>query len=258
VTDVEVIFDDTGKILSVNINAEQDLLFRSFLGEQRSQKAGVSRVSYATDNVQPISIGMVLDVSSSMRTKTDSGLRRIEVLKRASEDLFHAIESTASQPRVLREKIRTGMSAFDKNLVSEYTLPMGVGWDHTLMTIRRMETGSGTNSTPGFQKSYNLLRNDRAIFETSQEIMIFISDGNNENDEIDAETLTLCNQAKNDDVIIYTVAFENAESGAAFLRQCASEPKSEHFFNATSGTEFRQAFQRIGEGISEYPTRLVQ
>jgi len=67
---------------------------------------------------------------------------------------------------------------------------------------------------------------------------------------MDNLTQTICTSVKNDDIVVYTIAFGNIDTTAQnMLRTCASDPNK--FFNATSGAAITAAFQAIGKDIGK-------
>jgi hypothetical protein len=70
---------------------------------------------------------------------------------------------------------------------------------------------------------------------------------------MDSTMLQSCTQAKNNDVVVYGIAFEAPPQGTAVISQCASS--AAHFFDA-NGLEIQQAFRSIASNISQL--RLTQ
>lgn len=67
---------------------------------------------------------------------------------------------------------------------------------------------------------------------------------------LDNLTQTICTDVKNDDIVVYTIAFGNIDTTAQnMLRACASDP--DKFFNATSGGDITSAFQTIAKDIGK-------
>lgn len=65
----------------------------------------------------------------------------------------------------------------------------------------------------------------------------------------------LCDAAKHDnDVIIYTIAFEAGPTARDIMKKCASSPS--HYFNASNGAELKEAFSSIASSITRL--RLTQ
>ena len=60
---------------------------------------------------------------------------------------------------------------------------------------------------------------------------------------------TICDEIKDDDVIIYSVAFQAPEGGKDILEKCASGP--EFFFNAENGQELIESYDAIAASISD-------
>jgi hypothetical protein len=63
----------------------------------------------------------------------------------------------------------------------------------------------------------------------------------------------VCNRAREENVIVYGIAFEAPQNGAYQIEKCASTPS--HFFDAT-GLEIQSAFRSIASNISQL--RLTQ
>lgn len=70
---------------------------------------------------------------------------------------------------------------------------------------------------------------------------------------MDSQLNSVCNHAKERNVIIYGIAFEAPENGRVAIENCASSPA--HYFNA-QGLDIRTAFRAIAANISQL--RLTQ
>lgn len=71
--------------------------------------------------------------------------------------------------------------------------------------------------------------------------------------DMDAQLQGVCGRARDNNVIVYGIAFEAPPAGAAQIQGCATTPS--HFFNAT-GLEIQTAFRAIASNISQL--RLTQ
>jgi Putative Flp pilus-assembly TadE/G-like len=60
---------------------------------------------------------------------------------------------------------------------------------------------------------------------------------------------SVCNQAKDRNVIVYGIAFEAPAGGQAQILQCSTDV--EHFFNATNAAGMRSAFRAIASNITQ-------
>lgn len=65
---------------------------------------------------------------------------------------------------------------------------------------------------------------------------------------LDAQQAAMCNLAKGQNIIIYSIAFEVMGNGRAALSNCASSPS--HFFDA-AGTQISSAFRMIATNITQ-------
>ena len=70
---------------------------------------------------------------------------------------------------------------------------------------------------------------------------------------MDDQLQAACNQAKDNDVIVYGIAFEASSNGQTQIKKCASS--AGHYFNAT-GLQITSAFRAIANNISQL--RLTQ
>ncbi|MAN74171.1 MAG: hypothetical protein CME85_11355 [Henriciella sp.] len=64
-----------------------------------------------------------------------------------------------------------------------------------------------------------------------------------------AQAKALCDKIKEEDVVIFTVAFQAPEDGAEVLAYCATS--EEHAFKASNGAELQASYQSIATSISD-------
>lgn len=68
-------------------------------------------------------------------------------------------------------------------------------------------------------------------------------------DELDARTREVCDSMKENNIIIYTVAFNNPGASAeALLQYCASQ--ADYYFASPSSADLERAFRTIGDSLS--------
>lgn len=255
--DFDINFDDATESLAVQIDVRQDLLFSGFLGRDFGKASSNSMTSYALDNVRPVSISMVLDVSGSMNEITGRGLSRLDVVKGASIELFDAIKDGAPRPAKAREQVRTSLNVYNTELLPNFTVPFVQGWGPVVSRIQELVAGGGTNSTDAFEAGYSALKYDTEQPGGLQQFIIFMTDGNNNQSSSDTDTLALCDRAKSEGMRVFTVAFEAPANGQALLEACASEPPENHYFDASNAAQFRAAFDQIGATIASLNTRIT-
>ena len=153
-------FDDVTEEVTVTLRSKQDAKFASHLGVKKLKPVGTNVASYALDDVVPVSMAFVLDISGSMGWTSKSGGIKIDILKQSVTTLFDAIEDTAPRVDILQTKMRTGMTAYNSAIVPAHTVRMANGWSHIEYEVAGLMAGGGTNSTQAFNKSYKLLDND--------------------------------------------------------------------------------------------------
>lgn len=291
-----IIFDDENENVTVIIPTSVKLAFGGFLGAAQKPVGATSIASYLANNIDPVSIAFALDVSGSMEWAASDGQQKIAVLKSATGSLFDAIESGTDMPEKLKKSLRSGMSAYNTELVTSQS--MDWGWDRLERSVDALVANGGTNSTPALQNSYKQLLNDRAYrrandtkFDLSKlkEYVIFMTDGDNNQPEFDESSSALCQDMQAAGIEIYSVAFEAPEKGELLLIDCASpnavdvdsgendddskcmnngskgkgkalghcrDIKSQHYFDANNAKAFEAAFKQIGEDIVRSNVRL--
>lgn len=291
----EITFDDETELVTVYIPVQVKLAFGKFLGNSTRKAGSESIASYLKNNVDPVSIAFALDVSGSMGWNASNGQSKIQVLKSATKSLFNSIEAGTDYPDKLKKVIRSGMSAYNTELVSDQ--PMSWGWSSLESSVDLLVANGGTNSTPALQNSYDQLLNDRAFrksndpkfrLETLREYVIFMTDGDNNQPEFDGASQEICQNMKASGIEIYSVAFAAPEKGELLLLDCASpnvandnaqaggndrcmsngadgnglalghckDIKSGHYFDAEDAASFKAAFEQIGREIVRSNVRL--
>lgn len=69
-----------------------------------------------------------------------------------------------------------------------------------------------------------------------------------QNDSSTNQAVNLCGNIKDEDVIVYSVAFQAPESAKDTLKECATSP--DYFFDASNGEELRTAFRDIATRLA--------
>ncbi|MFO0390018.1 MAG: pilus assembly protein TadG-related protein [Alphaproteobacteria bacterium] len=142
----------------------------------------------------------------------------------------------------------------------------GASWGWRMLSPRWRGLWGGEMNTDNLPLDYNTSLMDK--------VMIIMTDGANTIDnsnrgaygylsngylgttnstnavnQLNSRLTTVCNSAKANDIIIYTIAFGNpGASIETLLQNCASKP--EYFFDSGSGAELQSAFQQIGDSLA--------
>ncbi|WP_409433767.1 pilus assembly protein TadG-related protein [Litorimonas sp. RW-G-Af-16] len=267
VEDAIIKFDDSADEVTVTLRSKQNTTFAKVFGKKDIAVKGQSVASYAMEEVNPVSMTLVVDISSSMSGSTSDGRIKIDVLKDATETLFDAIEDSAPRKDILKTKMRSGLTVYSNDMVDAHTVPMAYGWNNVESEVKSLVTLYGTNSTLAFKTAYDMLTNDPNQPADLKEYIVFMTDGaNNSSLESDA-TRAHCEAAKADGITIFSVAFEAPSAGEALLRDCASlndgatdpaSAKTQYYFDTNNAAEFEAAFKAIGEQIGKLETRIVR
>lgn len=271
-------FDDANSELTVSLDASFDTIFGSAFGLPSLDILGQSATTYAQDDISPISMAFVLDVSGSMNGNSSSGGKKIDALKKSVSSMFDVIEATAPRKDILQNKMRTGMTAFDIDLVIEHTVPMSFGWVDVENEVKSLNPGGDTNTTPAFQLAHQMLLNDTPKPSNLREYLILMTDGANDDFLENANTVALCDTAKAQGMKVFSIAFEAPPVGQDLLRACASGDNNvsgavvasaspevpdsastrQYYFDAQNAIELEAAFQQIGEEIGKFETRIIR
>lgn len=229
-----IVFDDSKETVTVIVPTTVSLAFGGFLGARDKPVGATSAATYLKNSIDPVSIAFALDVSGSMQLNASGGGTKIDVVKRSTKSLFKAIENGTDNPVKLKKVLRSGMSAYNTDLVT--SLPMSWGWDALESSVDLLSATGGTNSAPALANSYNQLLNDRSFRAANdpnfnrkrlKEYVIFMTDGDNNQPNFDIESMQLCFDMRAEGIEIYSVAFEAPEKGELLLVECASPDEGE-------------------------------
>ena len=283
-----IAFDDSTSLLQVTLHGHVETSFAGIFGVSKVDVTGQSVTSYGQNDLAPVSMAFVLDVSGSMNQSSSSGGSKIDALQSSVETMFNVIEASAQRKDLLQTKVRTGMTAFDIGLVNEHTVPMGNGWTSVEHEVFQLNPGGDTNTTPAFNLAYQMLADDIQNGDNLRKFIILMSDGENDDLAENANTLLLCDQAKAEGLKVFSVAFEAPPLGQDLLRGCASGNNNvigndtandgsisapgavtldaptavigdrQYYFDAQNAHELEAAFRQIGEEIGKFEPRIIR
>ncbi len=204
-----------------------------------------SSVNVEVEQGGAISMFLVLDSSGSMGWQD-----RMTSLKTAVGQLN--VQFAQTDPD--KEFVRAGAIAYSH--YAHRTFRLEWGFEGVNRHIQRLAPGGGTNSSRAMSIAYRELDQTREITEHEKKngqqpskILVFMTDGANSRSRYDRYTKRTCDQAKRDEIAIYTVAFQAPEAGKKLLQYCASS--SSHYFDADNAAELLDAFRQIGAAAAE-------
>ena len=234
-TNAIVTFDDVNEVVTVTIPRKFPSFFSGVLGKEELAVSATTKVSYKSEAVDPVSIAFALDVSGSMGEFTNTGAVKIDVLQQSTKLLFNELEAASERPDLLQESIRTGMTAYNTDIVR--TAAMSAGWTHLENSVDALFANGGTNSAPALKNAYDQLKDDRSRrkdqnpnFQSHKlrEYVIFMTDGHNlgpnpgDGAIWNEESKAVCETMRADGIDIYSIAFTAPEIGQLLLLDCAS------------------------------------
>ena len=265
VTRLTVDFDDDARLVTVRLMADVPTIMMSIAGIHKTTADIQSVVSYEGEVSEPVSLGLVLDVSGSMGRGSPS---KIRTLRNAGQRLLERLD--AADPDDIY--VRTGLTTYNHKL--RHTVVMHWGVDNSLSRVRQLGAKGGTASAGAVQRVGNwLVGNNEQLKHESQPVhgsrdfnlnrfMIFMTDGKNEVNPSDPDgvrqdqlTRAECDDIKLDGVEIYTVAFAAPTQGQTLLKYCASSEN--HYYDATNEEAFLEAFDEIGDRLENTLLRIV-
>ncbi len=196
-------------------------------------------------NEQSFSMHLVLDRSGSMNWNG-----RMTALKAAVHQMTTDFEIKDPDNKY----IRMGATSYSSRVRGTTSLQWGA--DHVDTFTSRLRPRGGTSSRQAMANAAYYLRGDVEKTQhaykhssTPKKYILFMTDGANNRSSDDARTLNTCRSAKNDDIIIYTVAFQAPKRGQNLLKSCASS--TDHYFEADDAAELISTFKLIGENAGK-------
>ncbi|MGI9350615.1 MAG: vWA domain-containing protein [Rhizobiaceae bacterium] len=234
-------FPETRRVEAV-VSFRYPSLVRAFNREDNKRYQVAASTYLSGKQKNSLSMMLVLDKSGSMWMEG-----RMTALKTA----VSALSKQFNEDDPDKEYIRVGAVAYDSRLLRQRVRPQW-GSNNANSFAQGLRPHGGTNSTAAVRTAYrflNLRREEREHAKRNegelQRVILFMTDGENNNTKHDVSTLRFCNVAKRQEIQIYTVAFRAPPRGQSLLERCASSP--ENYFPATSAEELIAAFKLIGE-----------
>lgn len=183
---------------------------------------------------------------------------KIDALKAALNELF----TQFGEADPANKYVRTGLSAYYSRVRGDTDMEWGTSSANTYAS--NMYASGGTASTNSVKWAFNELKTSNTTEATEHQskngqtpdrFILFMTDGDNNNTSDDRSTESYCDQAKADNIKIYSVAFAAPERGQDLLEYCASE--GDYYYEPETASELITAFKNIGSKTSTSVTRLT-
>jgi len=125
-------------------------------------------------------------------------------------------------------------------------IPAGLAWGWRALDNREPLT-EAAGLPAGDTDKVMVIMTDGENFRSKDGILHSLRDGGN---DANRTTQRLCDRIKNDDIQVFTIAYEVTDTPTQnLLRNCATS--NGNFFNATNAQELNDAFQAIGNSLNE-------
>lgn len=188
-------------------------------------------------------------------------MTRLEALQDAAAALFAQFD-TADPTSTY---VRTGLTAYNNKVRGDTDMEWGTS--SAAAYVESTYADGGTASTKSFKWAYEQLESSNTTEPSAhaakngqvpERFILFMTDGDNNSSSDDTATANYCDDAKDDGITIYAVAFDAPEGGDAeeLLSECATS--SGHYFEPDTAAELITAFEKIGSATSKSLTRLTQ
>ena len=285
-----------GKSFKVDVSTSYTQEFNAFtrlLGQTSTTMNAKSSAESATESKNALSMFLVLDRSGSMAFITNEILSnnkkcqnhtaqnwytenlketkpcyvsKIAALKLAVASLFTQLNTADPQ----KQFDRTGAVTYNDRMIPAEDLSWGT--NHALNYVNQIPSvpQGGTDSSSAFATAYSKVidgsedtAHEKKNGQVPTKYIVFMTDGENthfngySNDKAsDAATKKSCDDARDANVEVYSVAFMAPARGQQLLKYCATT--SNHYFEAQNMATLVSAFKAIGERTSAVVSRLTK
>lgn len=220
-----------------------------------------------------LSMMLVLDKSGSMDwygpnmyTPSNGKPKKIDALKTAVGLLVDQLVTADPD----KKYVRLGAVSYHEDYYTDgIHQTKEIEWNPkaTKTFVNGLTAVGGTDSSGAILHAYNKLKASKSSDPEGKEhkkknglvpkrIIVLMTDGENSSSAYDTETKAVCNSAKAQDMIIYSVAFMAPTAGQNLLKYCATSPG--HYFDADNSDDLIRAFKNIGLQAADMVARLTE
>ncbi|MFC5442135.1 pilus assembly protein [Rhizobium halophytocola] len=253
------------------------------LGWKTASLAASSSAKSTAETQNAISMYLVLDKSGSMAWRTDTintaqskcinwtaqnwgnsktkatspcYVTKIATLQVATESLMNQLKIVDPDSKF----VRTAAVSYNGDVQPESDFAWGTS--KALSYVKALDAEGSTASTKAVKLAYTTLvsqQEDQAHKAKNGQVpdkfILFMTDGDNNSSSDNTATLKWCDDAKKQNITVYTVAFMAPSGGKALLSACASSSKN--YYDAQDADQLIAAFAKIGEEAAAAGTRLT-
>ncbi|MDR6900789.1 pilus assembly protein TadG-related protein [Rhizobium miluonense] len=190
---------------------------------------------------------------------------KMESLKIATSNL--SAQLNKADPNMMY--VRTGAVSY--NNVAQTATALAWGTSGITTYVNNLTSKGSTNSAPAFTAAVDALTKPSATAGLTNEqlqhknksgvknptmYVVFMTDGENNVSNADADTKAQCDKARSNGIHVYTIAFMAPENGQALLKYCATSASD--YFTPQSAADLFKAFTTIATETSKQMTLLTK
>lgn len=257
---------------ALSYNLQLNPLLR-FIGQESLLISVESSAKSSFNNGAALSLYMLLDRSRSMSEKDDSGVVKMAALKLAVRyltDTLRDSDPSYSPSGQASKLVRTGAISYNHNAFAEAAMAWGT--KHSLDYANKLPAvpdgyTSAVNAMKAAIKALERkntkekLAHESAGNASFERYIVFMTDGEmtgssaDWSKSIDTQVRTLCETAKTDGIVIFSVAFAAPDNGQNLLKACASS--TSHYYEPEKMTDLIAAFGDIARKASSKISALT-
>lgn len=164
---------DDGSTVKVRLTAEVPLLFGAFLGGS-TRHVSVSSVAQenTSSHLSAVSISVVLDLSTSMQDRFDTG-SRIAAVKAAVSETFNMIQSRYGSEAAAQAQISTGLYPFNWGMVDGEVVALQPGTNTVVEAMNFMPLSEGSVPPSAIEAALA----DQITSGTGDRYIVYVTDG---------------------------------------------------------------------------------
>ncbi len=240
--------DEEKRIVTATATARIPTSFLGLIGMETLKVSDT--VTSAFSQMRPVSVGLVLDVSGSMKEFIPGAANRMAALKSAARSLLDILDDA----NPTGGNVRTGLTTFSTSLVNRVAFADGSA--HVRRRIERLRPLDMTQMNAALAPMKTMIGPETRAFGGAEPLrfVILMTDGySTVHPRRDVrDTLKTCSALKADGVEVFTV---NLNGDAGTLKTCASDAR--HFFDTSNHAQFKKAFEAIATDILARSIRLA-
>ena len=193
-------------------------------------------------------------------------VKKIAALKTASTVMLDMLNEADPD----RKFVRLGAVSYNDSTQTPSSITWGTSGAASYVNALPSVPTGGTNASGAMKVAYDALKRASTTEATAhtakgnrdfQRFILLMTDGemtgssSSWNSTIDNQVRNYCDQAKNDDIKIFSVAFMAPNRGKSLLGYCASA--TDYYFEPEDMGDLVSAFRKIGQKAADLTTRLT-